>query len=1037
MTGLESAALGVGRSVVRQVALTWLAGRKAQVRRGAELTELIALRFGGVRQRGRNDLRRRFDELGELAGERLEELCEREFAGLDDAERVAALEAVAVALDEAELSDTTLFGAGLVPVELAKEVRRRVPSATRRAGLGETGRALFDRALDLCCVQVVHLVRELPEYGPRVAEEALRRATEVLSGVERLLARLPVTSLDAPAGADHDEEFRRRYLQAVADDLDDLELIGVRVHNFRPRTRLSVAYLSLSVNQEGPARAERRNPLTRHWFESDRRERGSNALRVESALSTSNLTLVRGEAGSGKSTLLRWLAVSASRANFGHDLEEWNGCVPILVKLRSYAGQALPQPEQFLPGPGGPMLGPITEGWTHRQLLAGRALLLVDGVDELTDGERPKVRRWLGRLLRSYPRTRIVVTSRPAAAGTKWLQSEGFAAVDLEPLNPGDVREFIDLWHAALLAGENALPFSRDQVEEHRRGLLSKLDARSHLRGLARSPLMCAMLCALHLDRGGDLPRDRKSLYEAALEMLLHQREDVRRIPVHNEISLPYRQKLLLLQDLAFWLNLNSRSELSREVAVSRVGRKLRAMSLDVTAEDCLEHLVQRSGVVREPVAGRIDFVHRTFQEFLAAREAADEGHVDLLVDKATSDLWRETVIMASALLNRPGRTELLTGILDRADGGRGRNPRRLRLLAASCRESLHELPPALGDRLDAAIHALVPPRNKRESQSLATVGESLLDHLPTDITNLTTAQAAACVRTAALVNGPGALELLTAYAADPRRDVQAEIRFGWDLFDPETYARKVLAHAPLHSGHLLVDRLEQVPHVGHMTALETLSVRIFETVSSLEFLSEAATLKSLVMNGNGVVSLRPLSKHTGLEVVGLGSAQEWADPDSLSGLVNLEELLMIQMETMDDTDFLVGLTGLRRLLISEARDLSGVGELSRTGALTVLDLHWYHDLGDELSAMSGITTLTLSSCGIDDLEPVTRMPALVRLSLRDCRQLSDFAPLARMRRLRELELAGLPAGTDLSPLAGTDIQVTLDEVRWESPGRD
>ncbi|MFD0486408.1 hypothetical protein ACFQ0O_04315 [Saccharopolyspora spinosporotrichia] len=123
------------------------------------------------------------------------------------------------------------------------------------------------------------------------------------------------------------------------------------MHNFRPRTRLSVAYLSLSVNQEGPARAERRNPLTRHWFESDRRERGSNALRVESALSTSNLTLVRGEAGSGKSTLLRWLAVSASRANFGHDLEEWNGCVPILVKLRSYAGQALPQPEQFLPGP--------------------------------------------------------------------------------------------------------------------------------------------------------------------------------------------------------------------------------------------------------------------------------------------------------------------------------------------------------------------------------------------------------------------------------------------------------------------------------------------------------------------------------------------------------------------------------------------------------------------------------------------------------------------------------------------------------------
>ena len=34
-------------------------------------------------------------------------------------------------------------------------------------------------------------------------------------------------------------------------------------------------------------------------------------------------------------------------------------------------------------------------GWAHRMLSQGRALLLVDGVDELPAARRPAVRQWL------------------------------------------------------------------------------------------------------------------------------------------------------------------------------------------------------------------------------------------------------------------------------------------------------------------------------------------------------------------------------------------------------------------------------------------------------------------------------------------------------------------------------------------------------------------------------------------------------------------------------------------------------------------
>ncbi|KAA5837294.1 hypothetical protein ABT337_15010 [Saccharopolyspora hirsuta] len=222
--------------------------------------------------------------------------------------------------------------------------------------------------------------------------------------------------------------------------------------------------------------------------------------------------------------------------------------------------------------------------------------------------------------------------SRPAAAGTKWLQAEGFTSIDLEAMTPSNIKDFVGRWHEALLqADANSLPFSRAEVEERHRGLLAQLDARAHLRSLARSPLMCAMLCALNLDRSGDLPRDRKSLYSAALEMLLDRRDAVRGIAADGEFTLGSPEKLLILQDLAFWLNINGRSELDRSTAVDHIERKVSAMTAaDVDADACLKNLVERSGVIREPAEGRIDFVHRTFHEFLAAREAAEDGHAGL-----------------------------------------------------------------------------------------------------------------------------------------------------------------------------------------------------------------------------------------------------------------------------------------------------------------------------------------------------------------------------------------------------------------------
>ena len=59
---------------------------------------------------------------------------------------------------------------------------------------------------------------------------------------------------------------------------------------------------------------------------------------------------------------------------------------------------------------------------------------------------------------------------------------------------------------------------------------------------------------------------------------------------------------------------------------------------------------MERSGLLREPAAGRVDFVHRTFQEYLAAKAAVDNDEIGLLVTNAHDDQWREVVVMAAGM---------------------------------------------------------------------------------------------------------------------------------------------------------------------------------------------------------------------------------------------------------------------------------------------------------------------------------------------------------------------------------------------------
>ncbi|MDO0911520.1 NACHT domain-containing protein [Streptomyces sp. DT2A-34] len=974
----EAAALRLGTTVARAAAQVWLGGKRREQERRLSMAELVRVRVSGLRLQ--RSVERQFEEIADAVFDRLAPFLEREFRGLDEGGRRAVLDAVCDTCVRADLSDEALLAADVNPAEVV----RRITGAVRApVGLSEAESRLYEVLFAECCEYYVRIVRGLPVFQERALAELLARTTSLGAEIARVLERLPDRSLFAPEGTDRDGEFRRRYLELVSTSLDEVELFRRASDRAVAQARLSVAYVSLrATGDDGTARRRaggRSLPLLRpdmsDWEDGGRGE--AAGMRVEAALGGASRVLLRGEAGSGKTTLLRWLAVTAARGAFTGELAGWNGLTPVFVKLREYSGRVLPVPEAMLDSVAGHITGVMPKAWVERQLAGGKALLLIDGVDELLDGERRAVREWLRKLLAAYGDIRVVVTSRPSAAGADWLRREEFTALHLDRMTPPDLVAFVRQWHQAVRELGEELPCAVEELPQYEQSLLNSLKDRPHLQSLAGTPLLASLLCAMHLNRGSQLPRDRMELYRNALHTLVHERDAHRSVPSAVDSRLSLGDKLVLLRDLAWRLSDNNRSEISLEQAERYVGRKLTGMR-HLEERDgvrVLDQLRGRSGVLRSPAVGRLDFVHRTFQEYLAAQEATEEDRIGNLVGRAHLDIWRETIIMAAGHANRPQREELLGGILDRAEE-EPRHARRLRLLAAACQETVPEVSGELAGRLDEAVAALLPAHRVTDPPALAAVGPSLLRELPQSLEELTQKAAMQTVRTVALIGGEEALRLLAGYTRDRRDPVITELIHAWGYFDAEDYATQVLARLPLRGRNAVITHSGQWNAVRRLASVDGLSVK--HPVSDFAMLTGLPPLRRLlVFQVEGEADLTDLKAQpslTSLVLLGTGSMRHL---EALGELPRLRQLYLGLAGTPSLADLRLG---------PKVTDLS-LWDLEATASLAPLVGH---------PGITSLEMLPMDTCLPAALRHLPTLPRLRHLSLHnvDVAAWLDSAPV-------------------------------------------
>lgn len=497
--------------------------------------------------------------------------------------------------------------------------------------------------------------------------------------------------------------LRRAYLNRVLESSSYLSLAGVdpkTASDAESRLSLSAVYTALhTLRTEELGRGSEVKPKDT--------ELGLRRFSALEQLNTFRRLVLLGDPGSGKSTFARYVALCMAGENLAHPEanlallttplpitskfktrydeqkpQPWDhgALLPVMITLRDFAARSLPATDQrataehlwqFI----------ITElsaaaladfaSYLRKELLEVGGLLLLDGLDEVPEAQlrRSQLKQAIEDFAATFPRCRILVTSRTYAYQKQGWRLSGFEDTELAPFSREQINTFVDRWYAHIAAVRN---INRADARGRAELLKRAIFASDRLVELAVRPLLLTLMASLHAWRGGTLPNKREELYADAVDLLLDWWEspkvvrDARGEVIITQPSLAEwlrvdRDKVRsFLNELAFQAHasqpeLVGTADVPEGAVVSGLMRL--AQNPDVNPTRLVEYLSMRAGLIIPRGESVYTFPHRTFQEYLAACYLTDHGYPERVTElvRADPDRWREVALLAAAKAARGG----------------------------------------------------------------------------------------------------------------------------------------------------------------------------------------------------------------------------------------------------------------------------------------------------------------------------------------------------------------------------------------------
>jgi formylglycine-generating enzyme required for sulfatase activity len=390
---------------------------------------------------------------------------------------------------------------------------------------------------------------------------------------------------------------------------------------------------------------------------------------IEQLMSRVPCIVLRGQAGMGKSTLVKHLTYMITGGMCQTSLKEY---LPVLVFLKDLSGILKEKLKtcddmitfesllkSYLEKSKSGLSWPVVEGY----ILAGKALFLLDGLDEVTDSDniRSELIKTIALFYHENKNSRFLLTGRPhGIVGDAEKKFKGYI-FDIQDLNEEKIFNFIADWfrEVSSKASGKAADLSRKMTADIR--------ANDKVYELITNPLLLTAICILYKD-GETIPEQRADLYNRVVERLLLGRFSGAKSMVKVSKAREY------MMNLAFVLQESGKKEIefsgARERLAAIFGRENETKtSYKDRIETLFNYIEPNCGLLKRTDQDKLSFSHLTFQEFLAGKHILNEEMS--CEDYLKEPWWKETLLLYFGYLNIDNKKKsnrLVKEIIEKGD---------------------------------------------------------------------------------------------------------------------------------------------------------------------------------------------------------------------------------------------------------------------------------------------------------------------------------------------------------------------------------
>ena len=497
-------------------------------------------------------------------------------------------------------------------------------------------------------------------------------ATDILNSLE--LSGVNNVSLDQLVGLPEvapDEavnHFAQLYIKILGSDLDRKTKKSIYqaskqyILNYQKRyNRLRVLGMSQSVNLDDiytEVQCLQTDDILNFEsvtaLEKNYRQNGSRRLTNEKSARRNGMTIanqyahlmILGQPGAGKSTFLRKIGLEALKDKSGQVEGEY---IPALLELKQFITDKVDIydiiQQEFIS-----CQLPMAKEFTNQVLRQGKLLLLLDGLDEVSNKNFELVIDGIQNFVKQYKQNKFVISCRTAAYRQKFNNFKEFIIADFDDQQ---IQQFINNWFYSevdkqLGTGEKCW---------------NKINSEEATRELARTPLLLTFLC-LEYDESQDLPKKKATLYGNALDILLRRWASEKRLPyepIYRQLGIDLEK--IMLAEIAYDNFAKDKLFFSQQEVLNQIQKFLSNNDnapKNLDPGTILDAITIEQGILVERARDVFSFSHLTLQEYLTAQYIDDHRLVEKLVTEHLIDKgWKEVFLLVAGVM-RGGTDDLL-----------------------------------------------------------------------------------------------------------------------------------------------------------------------------------------------------------------------------------------------------------------------------------------------------------------------------------------------------------------------------------------